>query len=96
VKMTLTIMSYRKVSVHEKKKIFCSGTMAPSEWTRSVSTVRDTVVIDDSVPGVNTMRGVVHLPPIVVSLSLRILSIFYFKRSLWRCSQLSQQYVGMG
>jgi len=55
------------------KKIFRSGGMAPSEWTRSVRAVRDTPVADYSVPGVNTMRRVVYCPLIAVLLFLRIL-----------------------
>jgi len=77
------------------KKIFRSGGMAPSEWTRSVRAVRDTPVADYSAPGVNTTRPIVYHPPIAVSLSLRVLSVSYFERSLWRCGQL-WQYVGMG
>ena len=77
------------------KKIFRWGGMVPSEWTCSVRAVRDTPVADYSAPGVNTTRRVVYCPPITVSLSLRVLSVSYFKRSLWRCGQL-WQYVGMG
>jgi len=61
------------------KKIFRSGGMALSEWTRSVRAVRDTLVADYSVPGVNTTRRVVYRPPIAVSLSLRVPSVSYFK-----------------
>jgi hypothetical protein len=78
----------RNIKVHISKKIFCSGGMALSEWTRSVRAVRDTPVADYSAPGVNTTRRVVYRPPIAVSLSLRVLSVSYFKRSLWRCGQL--------
>jgi len=68
--------------------------MALSEWTRSVRAVRDTLVADYSTPGINTMCRIVYRPPIAVSLFLRVLSIPYFKRSLWRCGQL-WQYIGM-
>jgi hypothetical protein len=70
------------------KKIFRSGVMAPSEWTRSVRAVRDTPVADYSAPGINTTRRVIYRPLIAVSLSLRVLSVSYFKQSLWRCGQL--------
>jgi hypothetical protein len=78
----------RELETYISKKIFRSGGMAPSEWTRSVRAVRDTPVADYSAPGVNTTRRVVYRPPIAVSLSLRVLSVSYFKRSLWRCGQL--------
>ena len=77
------------------KKIFHSGGMAPSEWTRSVRAVRDTPVADSSAPSVNTTRCVVYCPPIAVALFLHVLSVSYLKRSLWHCTQL-WQYVGMG
>jgi len=77
------------------KKIFRSGGMAPSEWTHSVRAVRDTPVAEYYAPGINTTRRVVYRPPITVSLSLPVLSVSYFKRSLWRCGQL-WQYVRMG
>jgi len=64
--------------------------MAPSEWTRSVRAVRDTPVADYSAPGVDTTRRVVYRPPITVSLSLRILLVSYFQRSLGHCGQLWQ------
>jgi len=48
------------------KKHFRPGGMAPSEWTRSVRAVRDTLVADYSEPGVNTMRRVAHRRPIAV------------------------------
>jgi len=80
---------------HISRKIFHSGGMAPSEWTRTVRAVRDTAVADYSAPSVNTTRRVVYHPPIAVSLSLRVLSVSYFKWSPWRCGQL-WQYVGMG
>jgi len=77
------------------KKYFCLGGMAPSEWTRSVRAVRDTPAADHSAPGVNWTRRVPYRPLIAVSLFRLILSVFYFKRSLWRCGQL-WPYIGMG
>jgi hypothetical protein len=64
-----------------------SGTMAASEWTRSVRAIRDTPVADCSTPGINIMRCVVYRPPITVSLPLRVQSVSYFRRSLWHCGQ---------
>jgi len=52
---------------HFSKKHFRPGGMAPSEWTRSVRAVRDTLVADYSAPGVNTTRHVAHRPSITVS-----------------------------
>jgi len=69
--------------------------MAPTEWTSSVTAVRDTPVADYSVPGVNTMRRGAYRPPITVSPFLLALSVSYFKRTLWRCGQL-WPYVGIG
>jgi len=67
------------------KKYFHPGGMAPSEWTRSVRAVRDTPVADHSAPGVNSTRRVPYRPLIAVSPFLLVLSVSYFKRSLWRC-----------
>jgi hypothetical protein len=61
---------------------------APSECTRSVRAVRDTPVADYSTPALNTSRRVVYRPRIAVSLSLRVLSVSNFKRSLSHCGQL--------
>jgi hypothetical protein len=61
------------------KKIFRSGGMAPSEWTRSVRAIRNTLVADYPAPGVNTTHRVVYCPPIAASLPLRVLSVSYFK-----------------
>jgi hypothetical protein len=72
---------------HQQTK-FHSGEVAPSEWTRSVRAVRDTLVADYSAPVVNIMHRVVSRPAIAVSLSLHVLSVSYFKQSLWRCGQL--------
>ena len=89
-----TTMIYRILECCQKytkpisKKIFRSGGMAPSEWMRSIRAVRDTLVADYSAPGVNTTRRVVYRPPIAVSLSLSVLLVSYFKRSLWHCGQL--------
>jgi len=74
--------------INVSKKIFRSGGMALSERTRSIRAVRDTLVADYSPPGVNTTHRVVYRPPIAVSLSLRVVSVAYFKRSLSRCGQL--------
>jgi len=69
--------------------------MAPSDWTRSVSTVRDNLGADYSAPGVDTTPHVVYCPLITVSLSHRVLSVSYLKWSVWCCGQL-WEYVGMG
>ena len=86
---------YKKEDLEHEEKNIPFGWMALSEWTRSVRGVRDTPVADYSTPGVNTTRQVVYRPPIAVSLSLRVLSVSYFKRSLWRCGQL-WKFFGMG
>jgi len=70
------------------KKYFRPGGMAPSEWTRSVRAVRDTPVVEDSVPGVNTTHRVEYHPLIAVSPFLLALSVSYFKQTLCRCGQL--------
>jgi hypothetical protein len=57
--------------------------------------VRDTPVADDSKPGINTTLGVASRYPTAVLLFLLALSRFNFKRTLWRCGQLSP-YVRMG
>jgi len=77
------------------KKYFRLGSMAPSEWTRSVRAVQDTPVGDYSAPGLNTTRPVAYGPPIAVSPFLLALSHSYFERTLWRCGQL-WPYVRMG
>jgi len=77
------------------KKRFRSAGVAQSEWTRSVRAVRDIPVADYCTPRVNATRHVVYRAPIAFSLSLRVLSVSYFKRSLWRCGQL-WQFIGMG
>ena len=69
--------------------------MAMSEWTRSVRVIRDTLVVDYSVPGVNTTHRVAYRPPIALSPFLLALSVFYCKPTLWRCGQL-WRYIGMG
>jgi len=68
--------------------------MALSEWTGSIGAVSNTTVADDFSPGVNSKCRVPYHPLIGVLLFLLILSVFYFKQSLWRCGQLSP-YVGM-
>jgi hypothetical protein len=70
------------------KKYFRPSGMAPSEWTRSVRAVRETLVADYSAPGVNSTRRIPYHPLIAVSPFLLILSVSYFKRSLWRCGYL--------
>jgi len=71
------------------------GGMAASEWTHTVTAVRDTPVADYSTPGGNTTRCVPYPPPIAVSPCLLPLSVSYCKRTLWNCGQL-WPYVGMG
>jgi len=91
-----TMVHNQPIVLHDiRKKIFRSSKMTPSEWTPSVRAVRDTPVADYSTPGVNTTRRIVYRPPIAVWLSLRILSVTCYKRSLWRCGE-RWQYVGMG
>ena len=46
-------------------------------------------------PGVNSTRHIPYCPLIAVSPSLLVLSVSYFKRSLWRCGQLLP-YIAMG
>jgi len=77
------------------KKYFRPGGMAPSEWTGPVRAVRDTPVADYSAHGFNSTRHVPYRPVIDVSPFLLVLSVSYFKWSLWRCGQL-WPYVGMG
>jgi hypothetical protein len=60
------------------KKYFRPGGMAPSEWTRSIRTVRDTLVADYSAPDLNSMHRVPYHPPIAVSPVLVVLSVFNF------------------
>jgi hypothetical protein len=60
----------------------------PLERNGSVRGVKDTPVADCSAPGVNSTRRVPYCPLIAVSLFLLIVSVTYFKRSLWRCGQL--------
>jgi len=69
--------------------------MAPSEWTRCIRAVRDTPVADHSAPSLNTPCRVAYHSPIAVSPVVPALSVFYFKRTLWRWVQL-WPYVGMG
>jgi hypothetical protein len=45
-------------------------------------------VVDCSAPCVHTMCRVVYRHPMPVSLPLGVLSVSYFKRSHWQCSQL--------
>ena len=69
--------------------------MAPLEWMRYVRAVRDTLVVDYSMPGLDTTRGVAYRPQIAVSLFLFALLVSYFKRTLWGCGQL-WPYGGIG
>ena len=83
---------YLRVFVHDQcvncisKKYCRPGAMAPSEWTRSVRAVRNTGVADNTAPGVNSMGRVPYYPLIAVSPILLVLSVSYFKRSLWHCA----------
>jgi hypothetical protein len=75
------------VPIHNSiiKKYFRPGGMTPSARTRSVRAVRDTPVADYSAPGVNSTRRVPYRPLMAVATFLRVLSVSYCKRSLWRC-----------
>ena len=63
-------------SFYISRKHFRPGRMAPSEWTRSVTAIRDTPVADYSAPGINTTRRVAHCRPIAVSPFLLALSVY--------------------
>jgi len=76
------------ITGHISKKHFRLGGMAPSEWTRSVRAVRDTLVADYSAPGANTTGHVAYRPLIAVSLFHLALLVSYCKQTLWRCGQL--------
>jgi len=67
----------------------------PSGQNGCVRAVRDTPVVDYSAPGVNTTCRAAYRPPIAVSPFLHVLSVSYFKQTIWRCGQL-WPYVGMG
>jgi len=69
--------------------------MAPSEWTRSVGAVRDIPVAPYCAPSTSSTRRITYLPPIPLSPFLLVLSLSYFKQTLWLCGQL-WPYVGMG
>jgi len=69
--------------------------MAPTELTHSIRAIRDTSVADYSAPSIKSTRRIPYRLLIAVSPFLRILSVSYFERSLWRCGQL-WLYVGMG
>jgi hypothetical protein len=58
------------------KKYFRPGGMAPSELTRSVRAVRDTLVADYSAAVFNATRRIVYRPPIAVSPCLLALSVY--------------------
>ena len=70
------------------KEYFRPRGMARSEWMRSVRAVRDTPVADHSMPSVYSMRPVTYRPLIAVSPFLLVLSVSYFKWSLWSWGQL--------
>jgi len=61
----------------------------------SIRAIRDILVADCSVLGVNTMRRFAYHPPIAVSPFLLALSISNFEQTLWRCGQL-RRYVRKG
>jgi len=65
------------------KKYFRPGGMAPSELTRSIRAVRDTLVAKYSAPGLDTMHRIAYRPPIAVSPFLLTLSVSNFKCTLW-------------
>jgi len=69
--------------------------MTPSQWTGSVRALRDTPMADYSSPSCNSTCRIPALSLIAVSLFVLVLSVSKFKRSHWRCGQLSP-YVGMG
>jgi hypothetical protein len=79
----------RQLGEHSiSNKFLRPGGMAASEWTRSVRAVRDTPVAEYSAPGVNSTRRIPYRPLIAVSTFLHVLSVSYFKQSLWRFGQL--------
>jgi hypothetical protein len=61
------------------KKYFRLGGMARSEWTRSVTAVRDTPGAEYAAPGLNTTPRVVYRPLIPVSPFLPTLLVSYCK-----------------
>jgi hypothetical protein len=84
VHAALMIIFWMRIS----KKYFCLGGMAPSEWTRSVRAIRDTLVVNCSGPGLNTTRRVAYR---LRSLFHRFFSLCRspnYKRTLWQCGQL--------
>jgi hypothetical protein len=70
------------------KKYFRLGGMAPSEWTRFVTAVRDTPVVYYSASRVNSTRRVPYCPLIAVAPFLLVQSVSNYKRSLGHCGQL--------
>jgi len=96
VLLVVTKLFHTSVSMTTSaKKHFRPGGMAASEWMSPVRAIRDTPVAHYSAPRPNKMRRVADHPPIAVSLFLLALSVYYWKRALWRCAQL-WPYVGMG
>jgi len=70
------------------KNHFHPGGMAASEWMRPARAVRDTLVVDYAMPGVNTTRRIPYPTQIAGSLVLLALSVSNFKQTLWHCGQL--------
>jgi hypothetical protein len=67
---------------HTSKKCIHLGGMALSERTRSARAVRNTLVVEYSMPGLNTMRRVAYPPLIDVLQFLLALVVSNFKRML--------------
>jgi hypothetical protein len=71
-----------------RTKYFHPGGMALSEWMHSGRAMRDTLVADYSVPGVNLMLRIPYHPLIDVSQCHLVVSVSNLQRSLWCCCQL--------
>jgi len=69
--------------------------MAASEWSRSVQSIRDTLIADYSAPGANMTHRIAYHPLMAVSLVLLSLSVSYCEWTPWHCGQL-WPYIGMG
>jgi hypothetical protein len=69
--------------------------MAVSVCTCSIRAVRNPLMAEYSAPSVNTTCHIAYRALIAVSCFLFALSVFYFKRTCWRCGQL-WPYVRMG
>jgi hypothetical protein len=83
-------------ALYFSKKKFGPCRMAPSEWTQSVTAVRDILVAVCSAPAVNATCHIPYRPPIQVSLFLFPLSVLYYKRTLWCGGGQLWPNVGMG